>query len=138
MSGKAILDHDREVGRRIRVRRKDLGISQGKLGDALGLTFQQIQKYEKGVNRIGAGRLQQIAKFLKVPMGFFFDADTVGPSGGDNVFTLLDTGYSLRLMKAFVRIQDRRIQRSTVELVEGIAEATRSVAAKSARASAKR
>src|SRR5579862_8005883 len=64
---------DKHVGARVRVRRMTLTMSQSKLGEALGLTFQQIQKYEKGVNRIGAGRLQAIAAILKVPVGYFFE-----------------------------------------------------------------
>jgi transcriptional regulator with XRE-family HTH domain len=115
------MHHDREIGRRMKMRRLQLGMSQERLGGALGLTFQQIQKYEKGVNRVGAGRLQQVAKILDVPVSFFFD-DVVGGSKGSNeVFAFLDTAYSLRLMKAFVRIRSHRIQRSAVELVEEIA-----------------
>jgi transcriptional regulator with XRE-family HTH domain len=121
MSAKAILHHDREIGRRMKMRRLQLGMSQEKLGGALGLTFQQIQKYEKGVNRVGAGRLQQVAKILEVPVSFFFDDVVGGSKGSNDVFAFLDTAYSLRLMKAFVRIRNHRIQRSTVELVEEIA-----------------
>ena len=121
MSAKAILHHDREIGRRMKMRRLQLGMSQEKLGGALGLTFQQIQKYEKGVNRVGAGRLQQVAKILEVPVSFFFDDVVGGSKGSNDVFAFLDTAYSLRLMKAFVRIRNHRIQRSAVELVEEIA-----------------
>jgi len=64
---------DKHVGARVRMRRMMLGMSQEKLGDALGLTFQQVQKYEKGANRIGASRLQQIAHILQVPVSFFFE-----------------------------------------------------------------
>ena len=64
---------DEHVGRRLRMRRRMLAMSQGKLGDALGLTFQQVQKYEKGANRIGASRLQQISHILQVPVAFFFE-----------------------------------------------------------------
>jgi transcriptional regulator with XRE-family HTH domain len=64
---------DRHVGSRVRMRRMMLGMSQEKLGDALGLTFQQVQKYEKGANRIGASRLQQISQILQVPVSFFFE-----------------------------------------------------------------
>jgi transcriptional regulator with XRE-family HTH domain len=121
MSAKAIMHHDREIGRRIKMRRLQLGMSQERLGGALGLTFQQVQKYEKGVNRVGAGRLQQVAKILEVPVAFFFDDVVGGSKGSNDVFAFLDTAYSLRLMKAFVRIRNHRIQRSTVELVEEIA-----------------
>ena len=64
---------DKHVGSRVRMRRMMLGMSQEKLGDALGLTFQQVQKYEKGTNRIGASRLQQISLILQVPVAFFFE-----------------------------------------------------------------
>src|SRR5580700_9584612 len=73
MSTKAPNPVDKHVGSRVRMRRMMLGMSQGKLGEALGLTFQQVQKYEKGKNRIGASRLQHIANILQVPVPFFFD-----------------------------------------------------------------
>ena len=69
---------DKYVGSRVRMRRIMLGMSQEKLGEALGLTFQQIQKYEKGTNRVGASRIQQIAEILQVPVSFLFEG---GPSG---------------------------------------------------------
>src|SRR5437588_9574105 len=74
MQQKAANPIDRHVGSRVRMRRKMLAMSQTKLGDALGVTFQQVQKYEKGTNRIGAGRLQQISHILQVPVVFFFEA----------------------------------------------------------------
>ena len=73
---------DRHVGSRVRMRRMLAGISQEKLGDALGLTFQQVQKYEKGSNRISASRLQQIAKMLGVPVAFFFEGAPAGETTG--------------------------------------------------------
>src|SRR5947207_14839601 len=73
MAKKAPNPIDKHVGSRVRMRRMMLGMSQEKLGDALGLTFQQVQKYEKGTNRIGASRLQQISLILQVPVGFFFE-----------------------------------------------------------------
>jgi len=112
---------DIELGKRIRLRRVEQKISQAELGEKLGVSFQQVQKYEKGVNRVGAGRLQQVAKILEVPVSFFFDDVVGGSKGSNDVFAFLDTAYSLRLMKAFVRIRNHRIQRSTVELVEEIA-----------------
>jgi transcriptional regulator with XRE-family HTH domain len=126
MSGKRnTLAHDREIGRRIKILRLQKDVSQTFLGDALGVTFQQVQKYEKGTNRVSASRLQQIAKILNVSITFFFDDDVnVRKNTGSEVFALLDTAYSLRLMKAFARIRDRELQRSTVELVEELAEAT--------------
>src|SRR5215208_7589268 len=78
MSIKAPNPVDKYVGSRVRMRRIMLGMSQEKLGEALGLTFQQVQKYEKGTNRVGASRLQQISEILQVPVSFLFDG---GPSG---------------------------------------------------------
>jgi transcriptional regulator with XRE-family HTH domain len=120
MSKKSTILKDREVGRRIKIRRLELGLSQTALGRAINLTFQQIQKYETGTNRVSAGRIQDIAKFLDVPVSFFFE-ELGGSAGGSEISTLLDSVYSLRLLKAFARIHDRRIQRSTLELVEAIA-----------------
>ena len=81
MAKKAPNPIDKHVGARVRMRRMMLSMSQEKLGDALGLTFQQVQKYEKGTNRIGASRLQQIANILQVPVSFFFEGapNTPGP-----------------------------------------------------------
>ncbi len=123
---------DKHVGSRVRMRRMMLGMSQEKLGDALGLTFQQVQKYEKGTNRIGASRLQQISLILQVPVSFFFEgAPTVhsGPrSDGMNeapspayVSDFLATSDGLALTKAFTRIGDLKLRRRIVDLVEQIA-----------------
>ena len=113
---------DREIGRRLKIRRLDLGISQTAVADALGLTFQQVQKYEKGANRISAGRLQRLAEILDVPIAYFYDEKIAGTKKHQTAFALLETAYSLRLIRAFNRIKDRRIQLRTVELVEGIAD----------------
>jgi len=121
MSAKDVFPRDREVGRRIKIRRLQLRLSQQSLADSLGLTFQQVQKYEKGINRISASRLYRVSEILGVSISFFFD--DVGKSRDSNAaFEFLDTVYSLRLVQAFSRIQDRRIQRRTVELVEQIAD----------------
>src|SRR5262245_56733470 len=102
---------DKHVGSRVRMRRLMLNLSQEKLGDALGLTFQQIQKYEKGTNRIGASRLQQISGILQVPVAFFFEgAPRMAGEGGKSftgapspafVSEFLATSEGLALMKAF-------------------------------------
>ena len=122
---------DRHVGSRVRMRRMLAGISQEKLGDALGLTFQQVQKYEKGSNRISASRLQQIAKELDVPVAFFFDGAPSGdaPSGGfaDSAATayisdFLTTSEGVQLTKAFTRIKSGKVRRRIIDLVESIAE----------------
>jgi transcriptional regulator with XRE-family HTH domain len=124
---------DKHVGSRVRMRRMMLGMSQEKLGDALGLTFQQVQKYEKGTNRIGASRLQQISQILQVPVAFFFEgAPNIpsGPAGRDGlheapspayVSDFLATSDGLALTKAFTRISDSKLRRRIVDLVEQIA-----------------
>lgn len=121
---------DKHVGSRVRMRRMMLGMSQEKLGDALGLTFQQVQKYEKGTNRIGASRLQQISHILQVPVEFFFDGapDLVVRPGGMSeapspayIADFLATSDGLALTRAFMRISDPKLRRRIVDLVESIA-----------------
>jgi transcriptional regulator with XRE-family HTH domain len=120
---------DKHVGSRVRMRRMMLGMSQEKLGDALGLTFQQIQKYEKGTNRIGASRLQQISQVLQVPVSFFFEG---GPNATNAsglaeapspayVSDFLATSDGLALTKSFMRIKDAKLRRRIVDLVQQIA-----------------
>ncbi|HVL72389.1 MAG TPA: helix-turn-helix transcriptional regulator [Beijerinckiaceae bacterium] len=126
MSTKAPNPVDKHVGSRVRMRRMLVGLSQEKLGDALGITFQQVQKYEKGTNRIGASRLHQIARVLQVPVEFFYEGapqmhgDEPGfresqPPG--YVADFLSTTEGLDLMKAFLGIKDPRVRRRIVELV---------------------
>ncbi|EJW10723.1 transcriptional regulator, XRE family [Rhodovulum sp. PH10] len=114
------------------MRRMMLGMSQEKLGDALSLTFQQVQKYEKGTNRIGASRLQQIAHILQVPVAFFFEGapDLSGDSNATGlgeapspayISDFLATSDGLALTKAFMRIGDVKLRRRIVDLVEHIA-----------------
>jgi transcriptional regulator with XRE-family HTH domain len=121
---------DKHVGSRVRMRRMMLGMSQEKLGDALSLTFQQVQKYEKGTNRIGASRLQQIAHFLQVPVSFFFDGAPDLPPGAAGmteapsasyVSDFLATSEGLALAKAFMQIKDPKLRRRIVDLVLQIA-----------------
>jgi transcriptional regulator with XRE-family HTH domain len=130
MSTKAPNPVDKYVGSRVRMRRIMLGMSQEKLGEALGLTFQQVQKYEKGTNRVGASRIQQISEILQVPVSFLFEG---GPSGGVSaegfaesaspayVSDFLATSEGLALTRAFTRITDTKLRRSIVDLVEQIA-----------------
>lgn len=102
---------DVEVGRRIRIRRTLLGLSQGSLANRLKISFQQVQKYEKGTNRVGASRLQAIAEILDAPVAFFFDgqestgADTVSVHG-DEITSFLSTAEGLALNQSFARIQE--------------------------------
>jgi len=108
-----------------------LAMSQEKLGDALGLTFQQVQKYEKGTNRIGASRLQQISSILQVPVSFFFEGASQLEGSGQSeandapspayVSDFLATSDGLALTKAFMRISDAKLRRRIVDLVEQIA-----------------
>ena len=132
MSTKAPNPVDKYVGSRGRMRRIMLGMSQEKLGEALGLTFQQVQKYEKGTNRVGASRLQQVAHILQVPVSFFFEG---APSASDDltgatsdapqptyVSDFLATSDGLALVKAFMRIKDPKLRRRIVGLVEQIVD----------------
>jgi transcriptional regulator with XRE-family HTH domain len=120
------------VGARVRMRRMMLGLTQQKLGEALGLTFQQVQKYEKGTNRIGASRLQQIAQILQVPESFFFEGgpnaltklpkDTREAPSPNYVADFLASPDGFALCKAFMNIQDAVLRRRIVDLVEKIDE----------------
>jgi transcriptional regulator with XRE-family HTH domain len=132
MAKKAPNPIDKHVGSRVRMRRMMLGMSQEKLGDALELTFQQVQKYEKGTNRIGASRLQQISHILQVPVAFFFEGapHLAGSPGSESmqeapspayVSDFLATSDGLSLTKAFMRIPDAKLRRRIVDLVQQIA-----------------
>jgi transcriptional regulator with XRE-family HTH domain len=116
---------DRHVGARIRHKRMMLGISQESLGDALGVTFQQVQKYEKGMNRVGASRLQAIANFLEVPVSYFFDGaggqSQRATAGKDQVLDLIATREGIRLNRAFVAIKDARVRAKIVSMLEALA-----------------
>ena len=122
---------DIHVGSRVRLRRMMLGMSQEKLGEQLGITFQQIQKYEKGTNRIGASRLQHIARVLSVPVSFFFEdappTPTAEPSGmaeprsANYIVDFLSSSEGIQLNKAFVRIKDAKQRRRVIDLVRAMA-----------------
>jgi transcriptional regulator with XRE-family HTH domain len=112
---------DIEVGQRVRTFRLQKGLSQEKLGDRLGLTFQQVQKYEKGTNRISAGRLQRIANVLGIPVADFFASHKQGGVAQAELFKLLDTAAALRLMRAYSRIREPRLQLAIMRLVGSIA-----------------
>ena len=110
---------DIELGKRIRLRRVEMKISQAELGEKLGVSFQQVQKYEKGMNRVGAARLQQIATALGVPVSFFYDGDSKARDVESLLF--LDSAFSLRLLRAYSKIKDQTVQRQLVALMESIA-----------------
>lgn len=126
---------DVHVGGRVRLRRMVLGMSQEKLGEQLGLTFQQVQKYEKGVNRIGAGRLFDLSHVLGVPIQYFYEdapayqnAENANHGGfaersaEHDIVDFLATREGLELNKAFVRIEDPKTRRAIVDLVRSLAE----------------
>ncbi len=122
---------DQHVGSRVRLRRVMLGMSQEKLGNALGVTFQQVQKYEKGTNRIGASRLQAISKLLDAPPSYFFEgapAAMVGPNpdleNGVRPYIpdMVTTAEGLQLNRAFAKIRDPKVRRRIVDLVFQVAE----------------
>lgn len=110
---------DVQLGKRIRLRRVEIDISQTVLANKLGVSFQQVQKYEKGVNRVGAARLQQIATALDVPITFFYDGD--GKSREVESLLFIDSSFSLRLLRAYSKIKDQAVQRQFVSLIENIA-----------------
>jgi transcriptional regulator with XRE-family HTH domain len=120
---------DKHVGSRVRMRRLMLAMSQQQLGGELGITFQQVQKYEKGTNRIGASRLQAMSHILQVPVSFFFEG-APQPAGilqrsGEVPFPAYVTDFlaeadGLKLVRAFMRISDAKLRRSVVRLVEEI------------------
>lgn len=115
---------DRRVGGRIRMRRLMLGMSQTDVADAVGVTFQQVQKYEKGTNRVSASRLQQMAYVLRAPVPYFFDDLVRGSRGSkDNIAppefeALLASSGGLSLIRAFTRIRQPKLRRRIIELVE--------------------
>ncbi|MDJ0386869.1 helix-turn-helix transcriptional regulator [Roseomonas sp. E05] len=127
---------DVHVGSRVRLRRTLLGMSQEKLGEALGLTFQQVQKYERGVNRIGASRLFDLARVLDVPIGFFFD-DMPDAMGGNTALRSRLNGFAehqegfeddtlhkretLELVRAYYRITEPSVRKRVFDLIKSLA-----------------
>ena len=120
---------DKHVGSRVRMRRIMLSMSQEKRGEGLGLTFQQIQKYEKGTNRIGASRLQQISEILQVPVSFLFEGVPGGAVNAEGVSDapspayvadFLATSEGLALIRAFTQVPDIKLRRAIVDLVQQI------------------
>jgi transcriptional regulator with XRE-family HTH domain len=111
---------DVQIGQRIRVQRLAIGMSQTTLADALGVTFQQVQKYEKGVNHVGAGRLTKIATVLQVPVASLLGADN-HTGAADSALKLVGSRGALKLLRAFDKLSDDKMRRSVLQLVEGIA-----------------
>ena len=128
---------DVHVGGRVRLRRTLMGMSQEKLGEALGLTFQQVQKYERGVNRIGASRLFDLARVLDVPIGFFFDDMPSNADGGSIVRSsrtvargelqngsedyLLHKRETLELVRAYHRISEPAVRKRVLDMIKSLA-----------------
>ncbi|KQT06783.1 MULTISPECIES: helix-turn-helix domain-containing protein [unclassified Rhizobium] len=122
---------DVHVGTRIRTRRRLIGMSQTGLGNLLSVTFQQVQKYEKGTNRVGSSRLAHIAEVLDVPVSFFFEDDPsrkgmIGSSSVavDPVGHFIDTKDGLDLNRAFFLIKDERVRRSIIKMAETLAKSS--------------
>jgi transcriptional regulator with XRE-family HTH domain len=121
---------DRQVGMRLRQRRLALGLTQAKLGEQLGVTFQQVQKYEKGRNRIGASRLQEIARVLGTPAAYFFEGQALSSSASGMrepdqqayVIDFLATAEGLALNRAFAGIRSAVLRRKVLDLVTAIAQ----------------
>lgn len=124
---------DRAVGQRIRWRRREMKLTQEKLGEILDLTFQQVQKYEKGVNRVSAGRLYEIASVLDVPVGYFFEgldgaaqaahAGVAEADEEDGFLSLSLSGEDLELIAAFQKIGDAALRKSLLDTVKAAASA---------------
>jgi transcriptional regulator with XRE-family HTH domain len=131
---------DVHVGARVRLRRTLLGMSQEKLGEAIGLTFQQVQKYERGANRIGASRLYDLSRVLDVPVGFFFDdmqpataayvspEVTLGPVDGEHEPDPMAKRETLELVRAYYKINDSSVRKRLFDLIKSVANTNAPVA----------
>ncbi|MGM4982776.1 MULTISPECIES: helix-turn-helix domain-containing protein [Rhizobium] len=137
MSAKVPNPIDAYVGSRVRTRRLMLGMSQERLAEQIGVTFQQVQKYEKGTNRIGASRLQAIANVLAVPVAFFFQQDNTQPlntdglgaiNGLEDLSEFLTSKEGLSLNKAFMKINDPGIRQSVLTLIKSLSNASEPLA----------
>ena len=114
---------DVHVGERLRLRRKLLGMSQGKLGEAVGLTFQQVQKYERGTNRIGASRLFDLARVLDVPISFFFDGlEQTGGRPPESMESMGDRRDTLTLVRHFMGVSEPKMRRAIIDLTRAAAQ----------------
>jgi transcriptional regulator with XRE-family HTH domain len=118
---KQTTDVDRLVGIRITALRKARGMSQTALGNAVGVTFQQVQKYEKGQNRVGAGRLREIARLLEVPVSAFFEENEPRENSGEDVFGFLSAHGAIELLRAYAQIEDEQMRRDVLALVRSVA-----------------
>lgn len=120
-TSKRTTDVDRLVGERIVALRKARGLSQTALGVAIGVTFQQVQKYERGVNRVGAGRLREIARLLEAPVSTFFEeGDTVAAGEQTAVFGFLNAPGAIDMLRAYAAIEDDQVRREVLAIVRSI------------------
>ena len=131
---KQTTDVDRLVGIRITALRKARGMSQTALGSAVGVTFQQVQKYEKGQNRVGAGRLREIARLLEVPVSAFFEEDKPSDWPQEDVFSFLSAHGAIELLRAYAAIQDDQVRRDVLSIVRSAARLSQAKAAAAAEA----
>ncbi len=130
MGTRSATNIDAHVGARIRLRRMLIGLSQERLGDALGVTFQQIQKYERGANRISASKLYEVSRVLGVPVSHFLDglgADEGGngkalPDAAANIMEFVRSPEGLALNRAFAAIDDQRTKRAVLDLIRSMAD----------------
>jgi transcriptional regulator with XRE-family HTH domain len=130
MSVKGTTAIDHEIGRRIRTRRLAFGMTQERLSELLGITFQQLQKYEKGVNRVTAARLLDVARVFGVPVSVFYEAPEAGRGPAENPFSaLLTNREAAELLQAFARLGNAEIRRAVVEFVKTAASAEARTAA---------
>jgi len=121
---------DVQVGNRVRIRRMLIGMSQERPGELLGLTFQQVQKYEKGVNRIGAGRLFDVSRILGVPIDYFYEGVSAQLAGQEGfaeestppVMEFVSSGEGLQLSLAFMKIKDPKVRKRVLDLVKSLAD----------------
>ena len=118
---------DVHVGTRIRLRRKSMKMSQEQLGEQLGITFQQVQKYERGTNRVGASRLWHISKVLQVPVQYFYDGLPDGVETDDNpqppeIYQFINSSDGVALATAVTQIQNKAVRRQILELARSLAE----------------
>jgi transcriptional regulator with XRE-family HTH domain len=121
MNKKTFDPHDGEVGRRIRARRLAKKMSQSELAGRLGLTFQQIQKYEKGTNRVGAGRLKRIAEILDAPITYFYAVAEQPATNSADILGFVDNARTLRMVRAYSHIRNTHLQQALLDLTERIA-----------------
>ena len=120
---------DLQVGSRVRIRRMQIGMSQERLGDLLGLTFQQVQKYEKGANRISAGRLFEVSRILNVPVDFFYEGLAAPlPPGANGIevsapsmMEFVSSSDGLQLSLAYMKIKDAKVRKRVLDLVKSLA-----------------